>query len=77
MKKSGPNLEKNYNFNISNADQIYDYLLPKKEIKLLDGHIMPTTEGMKNLLCKWHDMWTYQTVYHVVLRNTIIDNGDI
>lgn len=55
MKISSSEPEKLYSFDISKANQIFDYLMATMVIKLLDDHIMPMTEDMKKkTYCKWH-----------------------
>ena len=44
-----------YLFDISKADQIFDYLMKNKQIKLLKGHnILLTNEIKGTKCCKWN-----------------------
>ena len=37
-----------YLFDISKADQIFDFLVKDKQIKLLEGHKLPPTDQIQN-----------------------------
>ena len=42
-----------YLFDISKADQIFDFLVKDKQIKLLEGHKLPPTNQIQNMkYCK-------------------------
>ena len=56
IKKQNFKARKNYTFDISMADQIFDTLLAKKLIQLNSGHKMPKAEDLKwKEFCKWYN----------------------
>ena len=71
--QSGNNFrDKKYNFDLSKIEQIFDLLLKDGQIKLPDGHKIPSAEEMKDKkYCKWHDCWTHPTNSCIVLRDAI------
>lgn len=51
-----------YAFDISKVDQIFDHLLKDQQIRLMEGHKIPSAEELKNKkYCKWHNSYTYST----------------
>ena len=51
-----------YSFDVSKADEIFDYLLKKKFIKLPENVKLPTLEETKGKnYCKWHASWTHSS----------------
>ena len=61
-----------YSFDISKADQIFDHLLKDKQIKLLDGHKIPSQEELKGKrYCKWHNSYNHATINCMVFRRAI------
>ncbi|XP_043717501.1 uncharacterized protein LOC122665417 [Telopea speciosissima] len=58
-----------YSYNISKAESIFDHLLKDKQIKLLEGHQIPSAEEIKGKrYCKWHNSFTHNTNGCIVLR---------
>ena len=49
-------------------DQIFDYLLKDKQIKLPEDHKIPSTEKLKG---KWHNWWSHNINNYLVFRNVI------
>ena len=51
---------KKYNFDITRADMIFDWLVKEKKVKLT--HELPPNEELKTkIYCKWHGKWTHNT----------------
>jgi hypothetical protein len=54
--------EMRYTFDIAKCDRIFDYLLPKKQIKFPCGHVIPSLEQLKkHVYCKWHNYYSHAT----------------
>jgi hypothetical protein len=54
--------EMRYTFDVTKCDSIFDYLLQKKQIKLLSNHVIPSLEQLKkHAYCKWHNSYSYAT----------------
>jgi hypothetical protein len=52
--------EMRYNFDVAKCDRIFDYLLQEKQIKLPNGHIIPSPEQLKkHAYCKWHNSYSH------------------
>ena len=61
-----------FSFDISKANQIFDYLLKDQQIKLSHGHRILSLEQLKNKrYCKWHNSFSHATINCVVFRNAI------
>ena len=61
-----------YLFDIFKANQIFDCLKKEKQIKLPEGHKIPSTKELKSKkYCKWNHSWTYTTNNCTVFRNSI------
>lgn len=61
-----------YTFDISKANQIFDHLLKDQQIRLIEGHKIPSTEELKNKkYCQWHNSYTRSTANCVVFRKAI------
>ena len=59
-------------FDISKADQIFDFLVKDKWIKLLEGHKLPLADQIQNLkYCKWHNSYSHYMNNCTVFRNVI------
>ena len=55
---------------VAKADQIFNYLLKDKQIKLPDGHRMPAAEEFKQKrYCKWHNSYTHATVRFACVKH--------
>ncbi|KAH7839724.1 hypothetical protein Vadar_007900 [Vaccinium darrowii] len=65
-------VSKVYSFDVSKADEIFDYLLKKKFIKLPENVKLPTLEETKGKnYCKWHASWTHSTKNCNVFRDRV------
>jgi hypothetical protein len=54
--------EVHYTFDITKSDQIFYYLLQKKQIKLPSNHVMPSPEQLKkHAYCQWHNSYSHAT----------------
>jgi hypothetical protein len=54
--------EIHYTFDVAKCDSIFDNLLQEKQIKLPNGHIIPSPEQLKNhAYCKWHNSYSDAT----------------
>ena len=61
-----------YMFDILKADQIFDFLVKDKQIKLLEGHKLPPTDQIQNLkCCKWHNSYSHYTNNYIIFHNVI------
>ena len=60
VKQQGP--AKGFDFDVSKAEQIFDLLLKEKQLKLTDGHNVPTAQEINGRpYCKWHNSFTHVT----------------
>ncbi len=79
VKSSGK--EERYDFDITKADKIFDFLLREKQIQLPAGHIIPSAEELgKKRYCKWHNSGSHTTNDCKVFRQQIqaaIEGGKI
>uniref|UniRef100_J3NCY2 Retrotransposon gag domain-containing protein n=1 Tax=Oryza brachyantha TaxID=4533 RepID=J3NCY2_ORYBR len=51
-----------FTFDVAKCDRIFDYLLPEKQIKLPNGHVIPPPEELKRrAYCKWHNSYSHAT----------------
>ena len=79
--KSTEEEKKKFNFDITKADKIFDYLLEKGQIKLTGNHRIPLVEELKKQrYCKYHNSNTYNTNDCKVFRDIIqqaINKGKI
>ena len=58
--KSTEEEKKEFNFDITKADKIFDYLLEKGQIKLTGNHRIPSAEEHKKMrYCKYHNSNTH------------------
>ncbi|XP_059639172.1 uncharacterized protein LOC132281486 [Cornus florida] len=63
---------KQYAFDISKAEQIFDHLLSDKIIKVTGVHKIPSADEIKGReYCKYHNSWNHATNNCVVFRNVI------
>jgi len=61
---------KEYSFDITKTDEIFDRLLKDEQLKLEDGHVLSSAEEvMGKKYCKWHNSWSHTTNNCVVFRN--------
>jgi hypothetical protein len=60
VKQQGP--AKDFNFNESKVEQIFDLLLREKQLKLPERHKFPTAQELQGRpYCKWHHLFTHNT----------------
>ncbi|KAK1660384.1 hypothetical protein QYE76_048543 [Lolium multiflorum] len=70
VKQPGP--AKGFDFDLSKTEQIFDLLLKEKQLKLPEGHKIPTLQEMNSRpYCKWHHTFTHATNDCKVLRGQI------
>ncbi|KAK1681716.1 hypothetical protein QYE76_042564 [Lolium multiflorum] len=63
---------KGFDFDLSKTEQIFDLLLKEKQLKLPEGHKIPTPQEMNGKpYCKWHHTFTHATNDCKVLRGQI------
>lgn len=54
--------EMKFTFDVAKCDRIFDYLLQEKQIKLPNGHVIPSPEELKrSAYCKWHNSHSHAT----------------
>ena len=55
-------IEESYDFDITKSDKLFDFLLEKGQIKLLDNHVMLPPDQLKNKkFCKFHNATSHST----------------
>ena len=55
-------VEESYDFDATKLDKLFDFLLEKGQIKLLDNHVMLLPDQLKNKkFCKFHNATSYST----------------
>jgi hypothetical protein len=60
--KSTEEERKKFNFDITKADKIFEYLLEKGQIKVTGNHRIPSAEELKKKrYCKYHNSNTHNT----------------
>ncbi|KAK1678267.1 hypothetical protein QYE76_039115 [Lolium multiflorum] len=70
VKQPGP--PRGFDFDLSKTEQIFDMLLKEKQLKLPEGHKIPTSQEMNGRpYCKWHHTFTHATNDCKVLRAQI------
>ena len=58
----GRGVEESYDFDVTKLDKLFDFLLEKGQIKLLDNHVMLPPEQLKNKkFCKFHNATSHST----------------
>jgi hypothetical protein len=58
VKQQGPT--KDFDFDESKVEQIFDLLLREKQLKLHEGHKFPTTQELQGRpYYKWHHLFTH------------------
>ena len=79
--KSTEEEKKKFNFDITKANKIFDYLLKKGQIKLIGNHRIPSAEELKKKrYCKYHNSNSHNTNDCKVFRDIIqqaINKGKI
>ncbi|KAK1607179.1 hypothetical protein QYE76_030852 [Lolium multiflorum] len=67
-----PGPPRGLDFDVTKTEQIFDLLLKEKQLKLPEGHKIPTAQEMnKRPYCKWHHTFTHATNDCKVLRAQI------
>ena len=65
-------LARGFDFDLSKAEQIFDLLLKEKQLKLPEGHKIPTAQELNGRpYCKWHHSFTHTTNDCKVFRQQI------
>ena len=65
---------KQYSFDIAMADQIFDYMIADRQIRLPHNVKLPSTSELKGKeYCKWHNSWRHGTNNCLVFRNILQD----
>ena len=68
-KSQGSNPQVQYTFKVSKIDQIFNFLLKEKFIKLPVDHKIPTTEELKGKdYCKYHNSYSHTTNAYWVFK---------
>ena len=58
----GRGIEKSYDFDVTKSNKLFDVLLEKGQIKLLDNHVMLPPDQLKNKkFCKFHNATSHST----------------
>ena len=59
-------------FDVSKADQIFDFLVKDRHIKLPKGHKLPPIDQIQNMkYCKWHNSYSHYMNNCTIFRNMI------
>ncbi|KAK1664852.1 hypothetical protein QYE76_053011 [Lolium multiflorum] len=67
-----PGPPRGLDFDVTKTEQIFDLLLKEKQLKLPEGHKIPTAQEInKRPYCKWHHTFTHTTSDCKVLRAQI------
>ena len=65
-------IAKEYSFDLTKADKIFDALIKDDQIKLSDGHVIPPLEDWAGKeYCQWNNSWRYTTNNCFIFRNVI------
>ncbi|XP_059638807.1 uncharacterized protein LOC132281087 [Cornus florida] len=71
-RKGPADTGKNYSFDLSKTDQIFDHLMADKMIFLPKGHRIPSASDLKGKkYCKYHNSWNHATNDCIVLRGVL------
>ena len=55
-------IEESYDFDVTKSDKLFDFLLEKGQVKLLDNHVVLPPNQLKNKkLCKFHNATSHST----------------
>ena len=58
----GRGVEESYDFDVTKSDKLFDFLLEKGQIKLLDNHVILPPNQLKNKkFCKFHNATSHST----------------
>ncbi|KAF7124306.1 hypothetical protein RHSIM_Rhsim12G0055600 [Rhododendron simsii] len=73
-RRGGQANYRQYSFDLTQTDQIFDELLKQKFIVLSPGHILPSDKEKKGKeYCKWHNSFRHNTNNCVTFRNCVQD----
>ncbi|KAG5533238.1 hypothetical protein RHGRI_027440 [Rhododendron griersonianum] len=73
-RRGGQANYRQYSFDLTQADPIFDELLKQKFITLSPGHILPSDKERKGKeYCKWHNSFRHNTNNCVTFRNCVQD----
>ena len=65
----GRGVKESYDFDITKSNKLFDFLLEKGQIKLLDNHVMLPPDQLKNKkFCKFHNATSHSTNECKILR---------
>ncbi|XP_050233432.1 uncharacterized protein LOC126681919 [Mercurialis annua] len=65
-------IQKEYSFDLTKADDIFDALLKDGKISLSEGHVVLSSEELIGKdYCKFHNSWRHSTNNCVVFRNVV------
>jgi hypothetical protein len=71
--------EMRYTFDVSKCDHLFDLLLQRGVIRLIEGHVIPSADiPVKKTYCKWHDSYSHTTnesIYFLWQVQLAINNG--
>ena len=68
----GRGVKESYDFDITKSDKLFDFLLEKGQIKLLDNHVMLPPDQLKNKkFYKFHNPTSHSTNEYRVFRQHI------
>ena len=67
----GIGVEESYDFNVTKLDKLFNFLLERGQIKLLDNHVMLPPNQLKNKFCKFHNTTSHSTNECRVFRQHI------
>ncbi|KAK1649510.1 hypothetical protein QYE76_067315 [Lolium multiflorum] len=59
VKPQGP--PRGFDFDVTKAEQIFDLLLKEKQLKVPEGHKIPTSQELNGKPYKWHNTFTHTT----------------
>ncbi|KAK1642171.1 hypothetical protein QYE76_059976 [Lolium multiflorum] len=60
VKPQGP--PRGFDFDVTKAEQIFDLLLKEKQLKVPEGHKIPTVQELNGKpYCKWHNTFSHPT----------------
>ena len=63
---------KEYSFDLTKADEIFDAFIKDGQIKLSNGHVIPPPEDQTGKeYRKWHNYWRHTTNNCIIFKNVI------
>ena len=68
----GRGVEESYDFDVTKSDKLFNFLLEKGQIKLLDGYVMLPPDQLKNKkFCKFHNATSHSTNEYRIFQQHI------